>query len=266
LRPYGPFVNRNDFAGWLIMAIPLTLGYAIARIQSRHRTAAPFDPEVVLDSKSILLGTAACLMLGGLLFSLSRSGVVGACLGLACFAWIARRRFTAERAVWAGVGLVAMLAIGALYADAGALATRFESSFSDGLSGRISIWRQTWPVIRDFWPLGSGAGTYQSVMVLYQTMSRYFHIAHADNEVLQILAEGGLLLGVPAALALLAGASLVAKRLREDRTAMFWVRAGAATGMAAIAGQNMVEMTLRVPANAVLLAILAAVAVHDGGG
>ena len=21
LRPYGPFVNRNDFAGWLIMAI-----------------------------------------------------------------------------------------------------------------------------------------------------------------------------------------------------------------------------------------------------
>ena len=37
LRPYGPFVNRNDFAGWLIMAIPLTLGYAVARMQSRHR-------------------------------------------------------------------------------------------------------------------------------------------------------------------------------------------------------------------------------------
>ena len=264
LRPYGPFMNRNDFAGWLIMAIPLALGYAIARIQSRHRTGAPFDPEVALDSKSIWLGIAVCLMLGGLLLSLSRSGLVGACLGLAYFGWIARGRFTTERGVWTGLGLVAILAIAALYADVGALATRFESSFSDGLSGRLSIWRQTWPVIRDFWPFGSGAGTYQSVMVLYQTMSRYFYITHADNEVLQILAEGGLLLGVPAAIALIAAATLVAKRLGEDRSPIFWLRAGAATGMVAIAGQSMVEMTLRVPANAVLFAIVAAIAVHDG--
>ena len=27
LRPFGPFVNRNYFAGWLIMAIPLTIGF-----------------------------------------------------------------------------------------------------------------------------------------------------------------------------------------------------------------------------------------------
>ena len=45
LRPYGPFVNRNDFAGWLIMALPLTLGYAVARMQSRYRPGAPFDLE-----------------------------------------------------------------------------------------------------------------------------------------------------------------------------------------------------------------------------
>src|SRR5581483_6897104 len=25
--PYSPFVNRNDFAGWLVMAIPLTVAY-----------------------------------------------------------------------------------------------------------------------------------------------------------------------------------------------------------------------------------------------
>src|SRR5262249_34561495 len=30
-RPYGPFANRNDLACWLIMALPLTAGYAIAR-------------------------------------------------------------------------------------------------------------------------------------------------------------------------------------------------------------------------------------------
>ena len=58
-------------------------------------------------------------------------------------------------------------------------------------------------------------------------------------------------------MALVAGAWLVAKRLREDRTPIFWLRAGAAAGMVALAAQNMVEMTLRMPANAVLFAILA---------
>ena len=262
LRPYGPFVNRNDFAGWLIMAIPLTLGYGIARAQRRAGTAGTAPGAV--DTTSLWLAMAAALMLGGLLFSLSRSGVAGAAAGLVCFAWLARGRVTAKGTIWGTVALVAMLAVAAVYADLGALSSRFESTFADGLSGRLAIWRQTLPVIRGFWPFGSGAGTYQSVMVLYQTMSRYFYITHADNEPLQILAEGGLLLGLPIALSLAVGAALVMKRLRDDRSAIFWLRAGAATGMFAIGVQNMVEMTMRVPANAVLFAILAAVAVHDG--
>ncbi len=102
-------------------------------------------------------------------------------------------------------------------------------------------------------------------MVLYQTMSRYFYISHADNELLQILAEGR-----PAARPRRSRwrssrvSRSCAKRLREDRTAIFWLRAGAASGMVALGAQNMVEMTLRVPANAVLLAVAAAIAMHDG--
>ena len=267
LRPYGPFVNRNDFAGWLIMAIPLTLAYAIARLQSRRRVGEETSEHGVhrgaVDTTSVWLGLAGCLMLGGLLFSVSRSGLLGGAVGLAGFAWLVRDRVTARRAAWATIGFVAMLAIAAAYADTGELTSRFESSFTDGFSGRFAIWRQTLPVIRDFWPLGSGAGTYQSVMVLYQTMSRYFYITHADNEGLQILAEGGLLLAAPIAVALVAAIVLVGRRLRADRTPIFWLRAGAASGMIALAAQNMVEMTLRVPANAVLLAILAAIAVHE---
>src|SRR2546422_853596 len=137
-------------------------------------------------------------------------------------------------------------------------------SRGEGLTGRVAIWRQTWPMVRDFWPVGSGVGSYEQVMVLYQTTtSRLFYISHADNEYLQVLAEGGALLGVPVALALLAFIAVIAKRLRGDRTPLFWIRAGAASGILAVAVQNFFEMTLRVPANAVLLAILAAVAFHD---
>jgi O-antigen ligase len=119
-------------------------------------------------------------------------------------------------------------------------------------------------MVRDFWPVGSGAGTYQQVMALYQTTtSRLFYISHADNEYLQVLAEGGALLGVPAALAAAGLVALIARRLRTDRTALYWMRAGAVSGLVAVAVQNFVEMTLRVPANGVLFAILAAIAAHD---
>jgi hypothetical protein len=263
LRPYGPFVNRNDFAGWLIMALPLTLGYAVGRMQSRHRRDGPFDPEAALDGKSLWLGMAFCLMLAGLLFSQSRSGLLGAVASLLYLGWRTRRRLTMKRAAWAIAGLGIMLGVAATFADIGALSIRVQGSVTEGLMGRLSIWRQTLPVVGDFWQVGAGAGTYQAVMALYQTTSRLFHISHADNELLQIVAEGGLLLGLPVALTLLAGVRLVAKRLREDRTPIFWLRAGASAGMLALFTQNMVEMTLRVPANAVLFAILAAVALHD---
>jgi len=264
LRPYGPFVNRNDFAGWLIMALPLTIGYAVARMQSRHQPGESFEPEAAVDSRAISLGIAVCLMLAGLLFSQSRSGLLGAAAALVYFAWRSRRRLTAKRAAWALAVLGISLGVAATFADVDALSVRLQSSISEGLVGRLSIWHQTVPVVRDFWLVGSGAATYQSVMVPYQTMSRLFYISHADNELLQIVAEGGLLLGLPVMLTLVGGVQLVARRLREDRTAIFWLRVGAAAGMVAFFTQNMVEMTLRVPANAVLFAILAAIAVHEG--
>jgi hypothetical protein len=263
LRPYGPFVNRNDFAGWLIMAAPLTAGYALARLRSRRRHDERFDPGTTVDATSIWLGLAVSLMAAGLLFSQSRSGLLGAGAGVALFAVLSRGRTTKRETAWALAAFAVIALIAATYADVHALSTRLQDSFGEGLGSRLSIWRQTWPVVRDFWPFGSGAGTYQSVMVRYQTMSRFYYASHADNEGLQILAEGGLLLGIPAALTLASGVWLVAERLRADRTAIFWLRAGAAAGLLALVAQNMVEMTLRVPANEVMFALLAAVATYE---
>ena len=59
------------------------------------------------------------------------------------------------------------------------------------------------------------------------------------------------------------GARGIARRLREDRSAAFWIRAGAASGLVAVAVQSVWETGLQRPANAVLFAILAAVALHD---
>ena len=117
-------------------------------------------------------------------------------------------------------------------------------------------------MIRAFWPVGTGVGGYEDGMVLYQTSTRLFYVNHAHSEYLQILSEGGALLGVPAAVATFAGLLLIVRRVAADRTPVFWIRAGAASGILGFLAQSVWETTLRMPANALLLALVAAVALH----
>jgi len=261
--PFTPFVNRNDFAAWLLMAIPLTMGYVMARVESRRQHGVPFDPELALDTKNIALGFALFAMTAALLASLSRSGIGGALVSFVLFVAVARRRMSRRRLTWMIGVIAAIVTLALMYANTGALAERASTGLTEGISGRTLIWRMTWPMVLDFWPVGSGVGTYQPVMVLYQTAGLNLYISHADNEYLQILAEGGAPLAIAAAVALVAALAAIRQRLRSDRTPLFWIRLGAACGIFGVAIQNLWEMTLRVPANAVLLATLAAIALHD---
>ena len=36
-QPFGPFVNRNHFAGWMLMALPLTMALLCAGMQQGMR-------------------------------------------------------------------------------------------------------------------------------------------------------------------------------------------------------------------------------------
>jgi hypothetical protein len=48
-----------------------------------------------------------------------------------------------------------------------------------------------------------------------------------------------------------------------DASGTYWIRAGAATGLLAVALQSFWETGLVMPANAALAAVLAAIAVHE---
>jgi O-antigen ligase len=259
--PYGPFVNRNSLACWLAMAVPLIVGYAVARHQSRP---AATGSTAAIDSTQLWLGGAAVLMTGGLLGSLSRGGIFGGAIGLIVFVVLSRTRLSrAGGLAWIVAALIGMVAFATLYANLGALALRMQETTELGEWGRRVIWRDTWPMVSDFRSTGVGAGAYQQGMLFYQQASRQFFFNHAHNEYLQLLAEGGILLAVPAALALAAGIAMMVGHLRTDRSAIFWIRAGAIAGIAAAAVQSIWDTALRTPANGVLFAVIAAVALHD---
>jgi O-antigen ligase len=258
--PYGPFVNRNSLATWLAMAVPLVIGYAMARHESQRQGGGTGDP---IDPTQIWLAGSATLMTGGLLASTSRAGILAGGIGLIVFVALSRRRTRGGRGtLWIAAALGVMVVIAAAYSNVGALLMHMQSTAEQGDWGRAAIWRDTWRMASDFPWTGVGVGAFQHAMLVYQQGSRLFFFNHAHNEYLQIVAEGGLLIGAPAAIAVLAGGILAATHL-ADRTPIFWVRAGATAGIVAVCVQSVWDTGLRTPANGVLFAVLVAIAVHD---
>jgi O-antigen ligase len=102
-------------------------------------------------------------------------------------------------------------------------------------------------------------------MILYQTGDRSLHFQEAHNDYLQIAAEGGLLVGVPALLVLMIFVRDVRRRFRESpkEGTTYWLRVGAAIGLLAIGLQSLFEFSLQMPGNAALFAVLAAIALHQ---
>jgi O-antigen ligase len=260
--PYGPFVNRNHFATWLLLAIPLVGGYAISRLSSRGADR-PFDPEAVLDARMVWLVGSVCLMTAALLSSMSRSGIVGLAVALVLLVALAGGRISLGRLGWLVMAIALLLSAATAYVNVPGLLSRLDDAVPSGLGGRATIWSETWPMAMDFARTGLGVGAFERGMLVYQQSPRSIFFNHAHNQYLQVLVEGGLLLLIPSLLALFVGLREAVLRLRRDKTPMFWMRAGAVSGLAAVCVQSVWEVGLRMPANAVLFAIAAAVATYE---
>jgi O-antigen ligase len=265
--PFGPFVNRNHFATWVIMAAPLCLGYIVARANKAETTSAgTISPRARLarlaDGRTLWLTAAGAMMIGALMLSLSRSGILSLAAAAATSLLVLRRQASAGRGWWLVAVLAVTVGLGISRADLPALTDRFIRSGSR-VENRLRIWRDTAPVVRDFWLTGTGVGTYRTAMLYYQRSDRVVQFNQAHNHYLQVTAEGGIVLLALVAGALGALAGAIRERLASERSGVYWIRAGAACGLIAVALQSMWETGLVMPANAALAAVLAAIALHE---
>jgi O-Antigen ligase len=265
--PFGPYLNRNDFSTWLIMAVPVAMGAMQARIESRYRLHdGGFRLDAAKDAQLVALLASTCLMSAALLTSTSRSGLTAAAAATLCFIWFSWIRLGEQGRAPLLAAATAIIAVAAMYANLGALADRVGETLASGVGGRRVIWKETWPMVRDFWMTGVGVGAYERGMLVYQQTKGLFYFNHAHNEYLQLAAEGGALLCVPAGVMVLSGFRLIARRLSADQSPVFWIRAGAVTGMLAVSVQSVWDTGLRMPANSLLFASLAALALHQPAG
>lgn len=267
--PFGPFVNRNHFATWAILAIPICVGYLAAHSAAHaHRTPGnlPWRRRVAtfVDGRALALTSAAGLLLVALAMSLSRSGLFG--LGIAVVAGLAfslrHHGSTGRAGWWLSAGILVAVALTLAELSPAAFAARL-SAFGVSAGYRWVIWQDTMPILRDFWLTGTGAGTYLTSMLVYQRSAPGWLFNQAHNHYLQVASEGGLLVGVPVLMALICLAREGWRAVADDKSGMYWIRAGALCALAAVAAQSVWETGLTMPANAMLAALAAAIAVHD---
>ena len=267
-RPYGPFVNRNHFATWAVMACPAIFGYLLARAP-RHREGQLIAQRFVTAAKQlgsirIWMAVAVCLLTVATLLSTSRSGLIAWTGAFGVSSWLSRGRYTPYIRRWKFLQ-AALLAVAILsFANFDALLGRVDQTIASEPvgRGRPAIWHDAERLIRDFPLTGTGMGTFGAAIMAYQTAEPGYTIGQAHNHYLQLAAEGGALVTVPVVLSAIGFMVLFLRRLAEDESGTALIRSGAAAGLAGALLQSFWETGLRMPANAMLFAVLAAIATH----
>ena len=207
--PFGPYVNRNNGAGFLLICLACSIGLIVILMANKTERGPrqivskemPFWRQFTfhlalflseLDAKKSASILASMLIGIGIISSLSRGGVLALMVGLAVtlvFYGMARRpSFT-------GFIFLPMLALALGIASwigfADQLLERFDRVTLDSGTNRLGHWQETWPAVSDMGLLGSGIGSYEHVHRLYRTTPELSIFKFAESQYFQTLVEMG---------------------------------------------------------------------------
>jgi O-antigen ligase len=267
---FAPFTNRNHFAGWMAMTMSLSMGSFAGALASaldgkdlgwRERVIWLSSPQA---TEILLTVVATAIMALSIVMTFSRGGLIAlATVVLVGSSWMIGRQRGMRRFV-IGVSMIVMLILAATWGGADVTIERFQGAAAD-LGGRKAIWKDTLRIIHDYPVTGTGLNTLGIAMLHYQTWGKtQFLVTEAHNDYLHLAAEGGLLLGIPILATLMIFALTVHRRFVDasDDLRTYWIRAGAVTGLCAIAVLEMFDFTLQMPGAAAAFVVLAAIAIH----
>lgn len=177
----GLFINRNHQASFLLATMPLA-----SALLMRWRSLAP-SMRVMLTLTMIIAFSA------GIIATMSRMGFVLLPIAIAgALSYLPITRLLRERrAMLAGL---AALSFGAVLVGLSAGTQRTLERFAGLTDSRFDYWPDVILAIRQYFPWGSGIGTFDTVYRTVENLNLVepTYINHAHNEYLQIALEAGL--------------------------------------------------------------------------
>ena len=269
VAPFGPFVNKNHFAGYVALAALLAVGLAAGLAEEARRGAGWLSWIESRRAKWVVAAWGAAFVLVlAVLVSLSRGGVVSVCAGLIAFfvlrLWARGPARLSPRGLATAIAVLlaaAYVVTALLPADARARVLSLAGVTSEASgSYRIAVWRDTTRLIASNPLAGSGFGAYADALLRFKTTSGHLAIEHAENDVLEAVAEGGFL-GAAfflclAGFVLVCGLRVVRSEPRRLPRAL---ATGALAGGLALTVHSAFDFNLHLPSNALVSTALVAV-------
>ena len=275
---FGPFVNRNHYAGYMEMLAPLPLALILVRGVRKESWG--------------FYGFAAAIMGLSIFVSLSRGGMAGLMAGTAFVivmsARLGRRRERARmndesrsekrsiversssgvKRTGAAVACAIAIAIGIFWIGAEGIVNRAAQSIDQmkskpddkaSLFYRQEIWKDTLKLFKAHPVLGVGLGAYETVFPIYARHDGLFVVNYTHNDYLQALSDGGIVgLGLALMFVVLLFRA-IARSLKSPDPLLAGLALGCGAGVFSLLVHSMFDFNLQIPSNALLFLFLSAV-------
>ena len=262
---FGPYVNRNHFAGLMVLLIPVGMGmstYLLPAIRNRYGRMAMVSEFLthVKANRLILCFAGMMTMVIGLFLCLSLGGIVAFSLSMIFFGVMLLLRTQSQKKGWFLIISFLVVLLSVAWFGWNPVLERIEGATMHteaSLGDRVHNWKDSFKIIKSYPFLGTGLGTYEYVYPRYKTLSSRARWEHAHNEYV----EGAAELGIPAMLIgmyIIGGFYVMMFRvLRQRRSSL--TRLLGIGGMAGITGMlihNLVDFNFHIGANALFFSFL----------
>ncbi len=277
---FGPFVNRNHFAGYMELLLP----WPVALMLTRRRSAA---------EKSFYLFITAWIAIVAI-FSLSRGGMMSIFTQLVFLAIFrprqfdeaeitvasSRMRFFLQRGAAAAIMLVVIfggltwlgaervvdrVAIGFENEQVPATSQSSSSLDQSSYGGRNELWRDSLEIFRAYPLTGAGLGSFETALPIYnQSRNSGMIASQTHNDYLQMLTDAGLVGGLLMIWFLMATGRGVLKGLKVHEPLMSHAAFGCAAAILGLLVHSLFDFNLQLLSHSLLFLSFAAIATQLG--
>ena len=196
---FGPYLNKNHFAGLMEMVIPVSVGvglYLLPPVRRGEGVRALASDLLTHENANrlILVSMAVIIMTTSLFLSLSRGGVIGLTASMAFFGMMLSLKSSTRKKGWVIVSIFLVVLFSVGWFGWRPIVQKFESTRIREVSSdfRVNNWRDCLKIVAAFPIFGTGLGTYEYVYPRYKTILAPERWEHAHNDYVEGAVELGL--------------------------------------------------------------------------